>query len=529
LIADIRLENASQAAALASATVHSARTSKLYWVTAGAIVLLAAWLRFWRLDLLEFIIDELSVTQLVLALVQHGQWPAHGIPSSLGTNNSPMIVYLIAPAAFLWPTPVGLTAFVALLNVVTVGGSIWFARRYFGDGVSLFAGLAMATGPWAVEYSRKIWEQDLLPPFILLFFVGLYAVVVDRKPRYLLVCGVALSIALQLHPSALAIVAIGAAVLIWRPRRFPFGYLVGALMLAVLVCLPYLVAEYQGGFQDWLVALHHHDEHQLGRFAAIIIGWVFWAQVASGWELLGQFEYGSMAHNVPAWVDFGTLVACIAAIGGMAVLVAAVRQRLPAGNAEKTTLVRDERFVLLFLWMVIPPFALGASGLYVFPHYFIILYPGIFIVMGLFAQQLWQSGPIRRWIALCGSAALMVANVGTFLWNLHLAATVPPQGVYGLPWRYLAQTADAIASDAPGATIALGVDNHIVSEFPVLRQLLAWRGVNVEPELGQPSVDGHYFVGIPSTPPPDAAVLRGSVGPDNGQPVVRIWYARGGT
>ncbi len=181
---------------------------------AGAILLLAAVLRFWRLDLAEFKGDELQVTQLAFALAQHGRWPARGILSSLGTYNSPLFIYLEALPALLWASPLALTGLVAALNVLAVALAMGFARRYFGTLPALVTGVLFATAPWAVIYSRKIWEQDALPPVVLIFFFALFAVVVGRKPRALLVCGLTAGVALQLHPSAIVLPVIAVVALI---------------------------------------------------------------------------------------------------------------------------------------------------------------------------------------------------------------------------------------------------------------------------------------------------------------------------
>ena len=373
----------------------TAKRRALWWLAAAGVVLLGALLRLWRLDLAEFKLDELAVTRLVFALTQQGQWPARGIPSSLGTNNSPLVVYLLALPALVRPTPLALTAFVALLNVAGIAGTLWFARRFFGAVAALVAGVLFATTPWAVVYSRKIWEQDLLPPLVLLFFLGLFLVVVERKPRWLLLCGASAAIAVQLHPSAVVLPAIGLLALLRWPRRFPWRFLVLAAVVTLLLLLPYLLMESRIGFADWAAALSGTGKSHPGRLGSMTMSWLFWAEVASPWQVLGVFSPTGMSSGDPAFLTLGAWLAW-AGLGAAVVslLVVARRSdvaRRPAGDSA----VADTCF-LLCLWLLMPPFLMGLSGQWVFPHYLIVVYPAPFLAVGVLVGRLWAGGRWRR-------------------------------------------------------------------------------------------------------------------------------------
>jgi 4-amino-4-deoxy-L-arabinose transferase-like glycosyltransferase len=277
-------------------------------LAAVAIVLLAAVLRLWRLDMAEFKGDELQVTQLAFQLALHGQWPDRGILSSLGTYNSPLFIYLEALPALFWASPLALTALVAALNVASVAMAIIFARRYFGSTAALVAGLLFATAPWAVVYSRKIWEQDALPPVVLAFFFALFAVVVDRKPRALLLCGLAAGVAIQLHPSAAVLPVIAFIALLLWPRRFPWRSVVAAIAMAVLTLLPYLNAEWQHGFADWHSAFGGGTHTHLGPALGLLVSLLNWAESVSGWQALGMFTAGGAGYHDPGYVVLADIV-----------------------------------------------------------------------------------------------------------------------------------------------------------------------------------------------------------------------------
>ncbi|KAB2866041.1 MAG: glycosyltransferase family 39 protein, partial [Anaerolineae bacterium] len=114
------------------------------------------------------------------------------------------------------------------------------ARRYFGAEAALVAGLLYAVSPWAVIYSRKIWAQDMLPPFVVAtLLTGLMGLVEIKSKRWAQFWHLPLlAITAQIHfaavilaPISLVMVGLG-----WcRIRReFWFG-----LAGTVLLCMPF--------------------------------------------------------------------------------------------------------------------------------------------------------------------------------------------------------------------------------------------------------------------------------------------------
>ena len=84
-----------------------------------------------------------------------------------------------------------------------------------------------AVSPWAVIFSRKIWAQNLLPLFVMLWVIGLALALVDRKPRFIWLALVALALAVQIHLAALALVPATLILLVvfwrrlsWRAARW---------------------------------------------------------------------------------------------------------------------------------------------------------------------------------------------------------------------------------------------------------------------------------------------------------------------
>ena len=132
-----------------------------------AILLLAGALRMGAPGLTEFKRDEANLSRLALNLAQGKGFPLLGISSSVGVPNPPISVYLFALPYLFDHTPILATVFVGALNTLAVALTWALVRRTFGPRPALIAALLYAAAPWGVLFARKIWAQDLLPPFVV--------------------------------------------------------------------------------------------------------------------------------------------------------------------------------------------------------------------------------------------------------------------------------------------------------------------------------------------------------------------------
>jgi len=497
-----------------------------FWYIAVAIVALGSLLRFWRLDLAEFKLDELRDVALVLALIQHGRWPESSMISSIGTQIPPIFIYLVAIVAPLWPTPLGMAVSVAALNCAALVLTLVFTRRYFGPIAALVATTLFATCPWAVIFARKVWEPDALPFFVLLFYLGLFAVVCDRAPAGLLFSGLGAGMAMQLHSTGVALPLVGVLALLRWPRRFPSRYLLGALAIALFLFLPYLVLESRTGFSDWRAVLSHREDTSSNQLFATFLAWIFWLQLQSGWQLTGVlFQPDFVSVNDPWYIHVATWISWTAALGALlfvireSILTLFSLTSLPDVDQERP---RDA-LLLLTAWLVVTPFALGLSGLMIYPHYLLVIYPAASIAVGVVCARLWRARSVARVCIVCVLVLLAGMNSATITWTMHRAASEPPRGTYGLPLAYETAVADTIARNAPGKTITLVVDGKIRDSYPVLADFLRQRGIEAQRDVPYGLRSPRIYVMSPHQHPPDGSRLLASVGDDARSPVVIVW------
>ena len=324
------------------------------------ILLVAALLRLLNLDYMEFKRDEADNLFLAADLVSGKTFPLVGIPSSIGTYNPPLFTYLMGIPLFFSRNPVIAAGFVALLNCAAVGLSHVFCRRYFGRIVALIAAVFFAVNPWAVFYSRKIWQQDLLPLFVIGFFYGLFAVVCEGRKKHLLTCFACLAATTQLHFSSIYFLVVLVLVLAWFRPKIGWGCYLGGIVIALLIYSPYLVFDLLN--RGYNVKIYLRALSLPSRFRPEALTTPF---------VLGSTR--GFMHFVD-WPSLDVLQGLLLAIGLVYLFFR----------------WSDSRHAILILWLCIPSIFLLVSKLDLYRHYFIFFYPIQFVVVGIVAGALMQ-------------------------------------------------------------------------------------------------------------------------------------------
>ena len=341
----------------------------------ACLLLIAAALRLLNLDYVEFKGDEADNLVAALTLVTGGRLPLVGIESSIGTFNPPLFSYLLAIPLLFSRNPVVATGFIGFINCLAVAGLYLLCLRFFNAWTARVAALLFAVNPWAVFYSRKIWQQDLLPLFVIGFFYCMLMLVCEKRGPALTWAFVFLAAATQLHLSAIYLVAVFIIVLMVQRPGVRWSYYVAGLSILILSYIPYLVFDLvHHGYnaRAYLDVLHRSSRVHL---AALYLPF----QLAS---TMGFLPFG----GVPL-LDF--LQACM--VGG--------------GVIYALGHIRESRYFILVLWFFLPIALLSVSKLDPYQHYFIAFYPLQFILAGILADAL------IRWLATM-SKALSYVFVG---------------------------------------------------------------------------------------------------------------------
>lgn len=425
---------------------------RLEWILVVVLLGIAALFRLGWPEISEFKRDEAQLYALALDVAE-GHWHWRGIGSSVGFPNSPVSVYVFAIPLLLWKSPLAATLWVGALNTLAVALAYLIARRYLGVTGALVTLAAYAVSPWGVIFARKIWAQNLLPPFALLHLLTGTLAFVEGRRRWLAAHLVTLAVTAQIHYAAFTLIPV-TALAWWRCRQQVDWRMAGlGAGLAALTALPF--AAYLAGRALSVTP---------GEFTALPARWPtlsaqaleYAGLILTGWQayaITGEQVYRDLLAvapdlTAPGWVWLGLM-----AVGAGAWGWQAWRNR-PAFTFQALWLTSAALPVLAFVPQVTP----------VYPHYFIHLMPLGYLLMGAGAASVWAGLPRWRplWVTALAVSVAAQAGFNATLWPMLAQRATP--GAFGLPLHYLL----AVAEAAPPGAVILSADPDMPTVLGVL-------------------------------------------------------------
>lgn len=174
------------------------------------IILVGGFLRFYQIsEISNFFYDQARDTDKIREIIQEKKLTLLGPPTSLSLGGTgygttyfgPVYYYLLAPALLLSNfDPVGPIIFTAFLGTTSIFLLYLVVKKLTKDEVSsLLAALFYALSPGAIEYARFIWNPNLIPFFVLLFFLTFLELRRGESGLRVFVMGVLTGLLVQLH------------------------------------------------------------------------------------------------------------------------------------------------------------------------------------------------------------------------------------------------------------------------------------------------------------------------------------------
>lgn len=450
-------------------------------IALAVILLLAVYLRAGHAGITEFKADEANLSLLALDFAAGGDVPLLGIGSSVGFPNAPVNVYLLAIPYAFDSSPLLATQFIGLMNVVAVGLVYIIARPYVGPLPALLAALLYAVNPWGVIFSRKIWAQNMLPPFVLLvLWTGLTGFVQGKRWAQWLHVPL-LVITGQIHYGAFVIVPASLALVASGRQRLTRAFWLSLVMAAILA-LPFLVGLSQAGLlsldalQDSLAVASVTDESGGSGDEALLSSEALRGAlvIVAGTEphaLTGPEQFRAFLDRVPdAYLVFNPLA--------LLVLSAAVWLIIRSVRWHDTRTPVD---VALLLLVVFPVLAFSFTWTPFFIHYLIPMLPAAFLVLAFAVHDWWWLLVSRRRVRqllIAGAGGWLLVVVTLQVWLsvalLDFVDSNPTPGAFGTPLHYLLDVREAILRDSPAQVIGNlhGASVNFAGEDRVWRALL---------------------------------------------------------
>lgn len=411
-----------------------------------AVLSLAAYFRFRGLAHSEMGSDQSILYSIAMTWVNGGPLPLAANKSSAGIMNPPLVEYLIGLPLMVRTTILSAVGFQALLSVAAVLALYLYTAPLFGRRVALLASFLFAANPWAVHYSRFIWNPNPIPLFSTLLLGSLLAFVAGRRPIHLALAFLWLAAVTQLHLSALVLVPVfGLVLLIFHRRWWPtaggndswkrlWPLLLGATLFLLLYA-PFIRYEAAVGFGDvqavWNALRGGQSTltGEVGEAAVNPASWLLALDLATG----SGFSRGYSVWRQAVWPAFPLLtVARWLFVAALAYATVAPliwfwqrRQNRRQSQEEKWPSPRLAALLILALWIVVPVLAYVRHTVYLQHYYFLYLLPAPYLLLVLFADQGGQW--LKRRVARTGAwqrriaAYLLVAPLVLLgIWHVHL-------------------------------------------------------------------------------------------------------------
>ncbi len=207
------------------------------------ILLLATWLRFYRLpELMTFISDQGRDYLAAKDMLLTGQPALVGIPSSVPwLHQGPVFIWLIALALKLGRFhPIAPAVLTAVFGVLTVYLAFVLAKKWFNHSTGLIAALIAAASPLMVVHSRLAYHTSPIPLFTLLYLLALTSQSVGWS---FFLAGLLLQFELTTLPLALL-----AALYLFKKKQklFPLS------LVFIIPFIPKLIFDLTHGFKQTL-------------------------------------------------------------------------------------------------------------------------------------------------------------------------------------------------------------------------------------------------------------------------------------
>jgi hypothetical protein len=393
--------------------------------TGLALFTLASLTRLALISTSRFTTDEIEEWSAACRLVSGKEFPLLGpaIASGAAKIPGPLLYYVGAVPLVFTRAPEACFGFIALLGAAAVVIYWQALRGYFTETGALLAGVMMACSPWSTLYADRIWNPNVVGPFVALAFWA--ACRVRRSPSLFAVVVLFMSMgaALQLHMASATVCL--ALLPIWLPstRRWRWYWPIVATGATALLYIPLFIFELRTGGSNTLAFFHQtatgtNDDYvrvPLWAFRLLTLD-ISYHQLHGYWGPLTEGQMFSFLLHGNADFIYGPVRWFLLALS----IVFAVSALVLAGVRAWTGSARREPHP--FFWaatvgLVANTALLGADHKVIHGHYVQELLPFYFVVFAALGD--WAATARQRTAGLVFGAALLVAvgGVDVAVWN----------------------------------------------------------------------------------------------------------------
>lgn len=394
-------------------------------------VLVGLLARLLWLEDIEFKRDEFQALTLGHGMTC-GQGVLAGMPSSQGLIQPPLFLHLVAIATLLSSDAVVITSLVAVVNCAAIVSIPWGFRSSVGKSWSVWLAAIMATSPWPVMFSRKLWTQDLLFPAMVLFWSAWMSN--RRSPAAWKVVFAALGLvaASQLHlTGAFASVGIVLCIALFD-RRLLVRDVAILVAITLVMYIPFALFHVADRGRNLSHAISTASDAQPEVLDNVRLSIV--TSTSSGYErLLGDWVYARLRPIELVAMPWSVLLVCTGVVG----CALEVRNYVRAIRANRRPAARTELCLLLVAGFATNEWLLMFLGAPAAPHYHIACWPCLAVGcvlwcrrMSIACQGRWRFVSRLALTGMCVSQSVVALSLisAIHMWPTRLT------GDYGIPY-----------------------------------------------------------------------------------------------
>lgn len=367
--------------------------NKLEFLAISLILLIALLLRLWRIDeYLTFLGDEGRDVRIVRDLL-NGNLVFIGPQTSIGNMYlGPLYYYMMAPALWLSQlNPVGPAVMVAILGTLTIAFTWWVGRIWFNPLTGVISALLFALSPVAIIYSHSSWNPNPMPFFALLTLWATWQVWQKHSFIWLIMEGIALAFALQMHYLGLLLIPTVAVFSlltfkdIWsdsKLKKQAIIYRLISVAVFLLLMSPLVLFDLKHNGQNFNAFKQFFTDRQTTVNLNPARSDRFLPAIES---ITAELLLGRQLKNA-------LLAAIILLLGSIWAFIKSKQRR---------------ELLLLFAWIGFGVLGLGIYKQHIYAHYFGFLFPAIYLLVGYLLSFLLKQNHSLRLISLTLLACLI--------------------------------------------------------------------------------------------------------------------------
>ena len=338
--------------------------------------------------------------------------------------------------------------FMAFLNSLAVLLTFIFVNKFFSHRLAILSSLLYAVNPWhTILYSNYPWAPNYLPIMIILLFLFLFMVLFENKQIYLLPFAFLLGVITHPYPAGLQIylVVFLSFLFFYKKIRFNYKILVASILIFIATFLPFILNSYiidsnpiKEGFTvlSYTQSALKDSTTTTDIIDALAMPFVF-SSSYFGDYLTGSFNiFNNILDDYYKYVPF------IFAFVFLISMIFFIKNKL---------IKKDENFykyLILFLWFIIPITLMVIRNRSVMPHNLIAIFPVFFIVISMGLFSIFDKLKKKSFFIIFLTILILSQLVFIFGFYNFIGNVGGTDGTYGIPYKFKLEAIDYILKDS---------------------------------------------------------------------------------